>query len=177
MSSSVMPGLLQRVPGGRDGRGEHADRVVAADPQVVDAGPWASRPWSFTRLLAGDQHRRRRVADLAGHGGGDPPALDQGGQARIFSRFGSRGPSSWCRPPSGTISASNRPSSRARSARSWLSTAKASMSSRLMSHFSAIMLGAAELADLLVAVALDPARRAGERVVEAQRLGQRSWPS
>ena len=58
---------------------------------------------------------------------------------RIFSQFGSRGPSSRSRPLSGAISRSKRPSACARSARSCDSTANASMSSRLMPHFSAII--------------------------------------
>ena len=58
----------------------------------------------------------------------------------IFSRVVSRrGPSSWTTPLSGSISRSNRPSSMARIARWWLSYAKASISSRVISHFSAII--------------------------------------
>ena len=67
-----------------------------------------------------------------------PPSTSVG-SVRIFSKFGSAGPSSWSSPSSGTISASKRPSVRARMARSCDSTANASMSSREMSHFSAII--------------------------------------
>jgi hypothetical protein len=58
----------------------------------------------------------------------------------IFSRLVSRrGPSSLRTSPNGAISFSKRPSSMARIARWWLSNANASMSSRVMSHFSAII--------------------------------------
>jgi hypothetical protein len=39
MSFERHAGLLQRVLRGRDGRGEHPDRVVAAHAHVVDARP------------------------------------------------------------------------------------------------------------------------------------------
>ena len=57
----------------------------------------------------------------------------------IFSTLGSRGPSSKVSPLSGAISASKRPSAVAFSARVCDSMAKAYISSRLMSHFSAII--------------------------------------
>jgi hypothetical protein len=50
-----------------------------------------------------------------------------------------RGPSSSVTAPKGRISRAKRPSAVARAARMWLSYAKASMSSRLMFHFSAII--------------------------------------
>ena len=90
---------------------------------------------------------------------------------RIFSRSGSRRAFvERRRPPSGTISRSKRPSSRARSARSCDSSANASMSSRVMSHFSAIISAARNCDTSCVAVARLPALRAGERVGEAERL-------
>ncbi len=67
------------------------------------------------------------------------PSSTSGGRERILSQLGSRGPSSWSNPASGAISTSNRPSSRARSARVWDSAARASISSRLVAHFSAII--------------------------------------
>ena len=98
-----------------------------------------------------------------------PPSTSVG-RERIFSQLGSRGPSSAVMPLTATIWPSKRPSARARMARSWLSTAKASISSRVQSHFSAIISAAAELADLLVAVAGDPAGGGAERVGEAELL-------
>ena len=69
--------------------------------------------------------------------------------------------------------ASKRPSSIARIARRWLSSAKRSMSSREMLPLLGDHLGAAELRDLLRAVARHPALRARERIGEAERLRQR----
>ena len=68
------------------------------------------------------------------------PPSTSGANWAIFSRLPPRrGPSSASTPASGLTSGSNRPSSMARMARSWLSKAKASMSSRDRSHFSAII--------------------------------------
>ena len=67
-----------------------------------------------------------------------PPGISVGSLA-IFSRLVSRrGPSSFLTSPYGSISPAKRPSSMARIARRWLSSAKRSMSSRVMFHFSAI---------------------------------------
>ena len=66
-----------------------------------------------------------------------PPSIS-GFNERIFSQLGSRGPSSRVASPNGTISASNRPSAWARSARSCDCTANCSMSSRVMPHLSAM---------------------------------------
>ena len=89
---------------------------------------------------------------------------------RIFSQFGSRGPSSKSRPSSGAISASKRPSARARMARSWeLDRELLHLLARdvpLLGH----RLGADELADLAGAVAGGPTWRTAVRVVEAERL-------
>ncbi len=67
-----------------------------------------------------------------------PPSVSVGSE-RILSQSGSRGPSSAAHSPSGTISASKRPSACAVMARRCDSTAKASMSSREMFHLSAII--------------------------------------
>ena len=68
------------------------------------------------------------------------PPSSSGGSCAIFSSdVPRRGPSSAVTPSSGAISLSKRPSSCARIARSWLSSANASMSSREMFHFSAII--------------------------------------
>ena len=85
---------------------------------------------------------------------------------RILSRSGSRGPSSCSTPASGTISRSKRPSARAAErALVRLDRERLHVVARdvplLGDH-----LGAAELRDLLRAVARFPARRARERVVE-----------
>ena len=67
-----------------------------------------------------------------------PPSARVGSE-RIFSGFGSRGPSSREMSPNGTIWVSKRPSARAAMARVWDSTENASVSSREMSQSSAIM--------------------------------------
>ena len=100
-------------------------------------------PWSATRPLGRDQHRRGRVADLGGDGGGDPAAgrqrlepghLLQRGVARALV-----GGEAVRREGTGSISRSNRPSAIAVRARSCEASANSSISSRLMSHFSAII--------------------------------------
>ena len=97
------------------------------------------RPWSFSACSrAMSSAADASLIWLATAAVIRPPSTSVG-RLRIFSQFGSRGPSSWSSPPSGTISASKRPSACARMARSWDSTANASMSSREMSHFSAII--------------------------------------
>jgi hypothetical protein len=67
-----------------------------------------------------------------------PPSVSVGSCAIFSSEVPRRGPSSTDASPSGTISRSKRASSIARIARSWLSSAYTSMSSREMSHFSAM---------------------------------------
>ncbi|SKX18886.1 Uncharacterised protein [Mycobacteroides abscessus subsp. massiliense] len=57
----------------------------------------------------------------------------------IFSSVLSRGPSSTRKSPTGMISLSKCPLRIAAKARSWLESANCSISSRLMSHFSAII--------------------------------------
>ena len=99
-----------------------------------------------------------------------PPGAS-GSRPAIFSSEVSRGHSSVAkrrrREVDGSISLSNRPSAIAVRARSCEASANSSISSRLMSHFSAIISARAELADLLVAVPLQPAGRLGERRGEA----------
>ena len=96
-------------------------------------------PWSFTACsLAMSSAAEPSLIWLDTAAVSRPPSTSVGSE-RIFSQLGSRGPSSNVHSPSGTISLSNRPSARARSARSCDSTANASMSSREMFHFSAII--------------------------------------
>ena len=97
------------------------------------------RPWSFSpcSLTMSSAAAASEICDATA-AVTRPPSLSVGSE-RIFSQFGSRGPSSCSTPSSGAISPSKRPSARARMARSWLSTANASMSSREQSHFSAII--------------------------------------
>ena len=96
-------------------------------------------PWSFTACsLAMSSAADASLIWLDTAAVRRPPSTSVGSE-RIFSQLGSRGPSSNVHSPSGTISFSNRPSARARSARSCDSTANSSMSSREMSHFSAII--------------------------------------
>ena len=96
--------------------------------------PWSDRPCSLTISSAAEASEICEAHAAVTR----PPSVSVGSE-RILSQFGSRGPSSAAQSPSGTISASKRPSARARMARSCDSTANASMSSREMSHFSAII--------------------------------------
>ena len=120
-------------------------------------------PWSFTACSPRSAARRSAsLIWLATAAVTRPPSTSVGSE-RIFSQFGSRGPSSNVRPSSGAISRLEAAlGTRARSARSWDSTANSSMSSREMSHFSAISSAPRNCDDLLVAVALLPARRTRE---------------
>ena len=95
--------------------------------------PWSFKACSLTMSMAAEASE---ICDATA--AVMRPPSRRVGSDRIFSQFGSRGPSSVARPLTGTISPSKRPSAVARMARSWDSTAKASMSSRLMSHCSAI---------------------------------------
>ena len=76
MSSIDRPGLLQRVLGGGDGAGQHEHRVGTARADVVDAGP-RLQAVVLHGLLGREQHRAGAVGDLAGHRGGQPAALDE----------------------------------------------------------------------------------------------------
>ena len=67
------------------------------------------------------------------------PPSRSGLSPAIFSRVVSRGPSSVRKSPTGTISFSKWPSRIAANACSWLASANSSISSREMSHFSAII--------------------------------------
>ena len=93
------------------------------------------------RLLAGEDERARAVVDRRGVGGGDGPVLREGGLERrrtspACRRAGPRRPSRGARRPSsaarstGSISAANRPSRCAASARRKLSFANSSCASR-----------------------------------------------
>ena len=96
------------------------------------------RPWSFTACsLAMSSAADASLSWLDTAAVTRPPGTSVGSE-RIFSRFGSRGPSSSTASPSGAISASKRPSARAFSARVCEVTAQSSMSSREMFHFSAM---------------------------------------
>ena len=95
--------------------------------------PWSASPRSLTISSAAEASE---ICDE--HAAVTRPPSVRAGSERILSQSGSRGPSSAVHSPSGTISASKRPSSRARMARVWDSTANSSISSRPMSHFSAI---------------------------------------
>jgi NAD(P)H-dependent flavin oxidoreductase YrpB (nitropropane dioxygenase family) len=70
------PGLVQGVRGGRDGRGQHQDRVVAAGGQVDDPGPGAQAVLA-DGAAGRDEQGGGAVGDLAGQGGGDPAACAQ----------------------------------------------------------------------------------------------------
>ena len=167
-----MPGLLEGVAGGGDRRGEHPDRVVGPHAQVVDAGP-RREAVVLQALLVDDEQRGGGVGDLRGDRGGDAAALLERGQradllpvrlARALVVLDAR--------RAARSRASKRPSARARMARSWLSTANASISSREQSHFSAIISALLNWLTSPVAVALHPALGAGERVVEAEVAGE-----
>ncbi|CPU61597.1 Uncharacterised protein [Mycobacteroides abscessus] len=67
------------------------------------------------------------------------PPSTRGFRLASFSRVDSRGPSSTRKSPTGMISLSKCPLRIAAKAFSWLESAKRSISSRLMSHFSAII--------------------------------------
>ena len=97
------------------------------------------RPWVATAAsLAMSSEAEASLIWLAMAAVIRPPST-RVGRLRIFSQFGSRGPSSRARSPTGAISASKRPSAAALRARVWDSTANSSMSSRLMSQRSAII--------------------------------------
>ncbi len=128
------------------------------------------RPCRFTRLLGGDQQRRRRRPKS----GSTPPRsggrLRRAASATPSSPAWSRGAASRrsAKPPIGAISLSKRPSSMRVERAPVRSPARTlSISSRVMCHFSAIISADAELADLLIAVAREPARRRAERIGEA----------
>ncbi len=96
--------------------------------------PWSRSACSDTTSIAADAS----LIWLATAAVMRPPSRSVGSE-RIFSQLGSRGPSSRASPATGTISRSKRPSAVAVRARSWEVTAKASMSSRVIDQFSAIM--------------------------------------
>ena len=96
-------------------------------------------PWSFT--ARSDMTRTALAAseiwdDTAAVS--RPPSTSAGSLAICSSEVPRRGPSSAVTSPSATISRSKRPSSCAVTARWWLSSANASMSARLIPHFSAM---------------------------------------
>ena len=105
---------------------------------MVDAArgvsPWSRSACSDTTSIAADAS----LIWLATAAVMRPPSRSVGSE-RIFSQLGSRGPSSRASPATGTISRSKRPSAVAVRARSWEVTANASMSSRVIDQFSAIM--------------------------------------
>src|SRR3954471_5339285 len=68
----------QGVERGGNRAGEHVDRVVGPDAEVVDAGARAQAVLA-DRLLRGDQQGGRAVGDLAGQGRGDDAARLEGG--------------------------------------------------------------------------------------------------
>ena len=57
--------LLQGIRGGRDGAGQHENRIVTSHADVVDACPGCEAVVGY-RLLRGHQQSRRPVAGLAG---------------------------------------------------------------------------------------------------------------
>ena len=133
----------------------------------------ARRPRSETISMAA-----ARVGDLAGHRRGEPAALGERLQRRHLLRGRARaGLRRRSTPSSGTISRSKRPSSiAARRARWWLSTANASMSSRVIVPLLGDHLGAAELRDRLVAVARRPSPREPENgSSKPSGCGRPSW--
>ena len=97
------------------------------------------RPWSATACSeATSRAAAPSLVWLASAAVIRPPST-RGASWAIFSMLPPlRGPSSCSTPASGATSGWNRPSSIAVMARSWLVRAKASISSREMSHFSAI---------------------------------------
>ena len=96
----------------------------------------------------------------------------RGASPAIFSSDVSRrGPSSWPKPSSGTISRSNRPSSMARTARWWLSERELLQLGPLDAPLLADQLSATELGDLLVAVAFPPAVTPRSRHARLRRQG------
>jgi len=70
------PGPVQGVPGGRDGRGEHQHRVVAAGGQVDDPGHGPQAVLA-DGAAGRDEQGGGAVGDLAGQRGGDPSARAQ----------------------------------------------------------------------------------------------------
>src|SRR5580693_8747196 len=70
------PGPVQGVRGGRDGCGEHQDRVVAAGGQVGDPR-LGGQAVLADGAAGGDEQGGGAVGDLAGQGGGDPAACAQ----------------------------------------------------------------------------------------------------
>ena len=96
--------------------------------------PWARRPFSLTTSSAAAASAIELETAAVSR-----PRSTRVGSERILAQSGRRGGSSALRPKAGRISRSKRPSAAARNARSCEVTANRSMSSRLMSHFSAII--------------------------------------
>ena len=99
------------------------------------------RPCSFTARSEATSSADAPSRDLARHRRGEPSARAQRLQLRHLLERGvaARALVAAARRRAARSRASKRPSSIARSARWWLSSAKRSMSSREMSHFSAII--------------------------------------
>ena len=158
----------------RDRRRQHADRIVAAHRGGGCARAASARA-SFTARSDATSMRRGAVARSGSTTAAvrRPPSrqrLRASPSSRAWCR--GAGPRRSRRSPSGTISRSKRPSSIARIARWWLSSANALHVLARDVPLLGDHLGAAELRDLLRAVARDPALGARERIREAERLAR-----
>ena len=139
--------------------------------EVVDAGP-GREAVVLHRLLGRDEHARPTASEiwLATAAVTRPPSTS-GLRLFILSMSGSRrGPSSTATSPSGAIS---RLEAALVDGLDGAAVALEGEGLHVLAGDVPLLgdhLGRAELADLLVAVALDPARRLGERVGEAELL-------
>ena len=179
MSSSFMPAFVERVA-----RSPGSARSACRSGRRRARSRWwtrarGSQPVLLHGALRCDEQGGGAVGDLARERGGEPAARLERLELRHASRGScpGAGPRRRATSPTGAISLSKRPSSIARIARWWLSSAKRLHVLARDVPLLGDHLGAAELRDLLRAVARRPALRARRTGCRSRAAGRASSPT